>query len=301
MSTDVWSPEYLTHLKDSLIDLFSIEELKELCFEMGIDYEAFQTDAKPTFARELILFAKRRNKLATLVALCERERTDHNWRVRRGGTSANDAASHSQKTAGSLEALPGQSQSARDARALDMVRRQLDLDADPPIASQSDFDSAIIGASREVRATIFRMADQVQSRNWFEYHDKWKMERTIPIFRALIASDSEERYFRNHANLGYALKDMRKPDWKGAYTELTKAINMRGPAEDYGYAIYEFNRAICAIMLEGAVQQKKRSSEKSRKAILDDLRAAAQSGLINLIKTDELLSEWLELNGVRKL
>jgi acetylglutamate kinase len=44
MATDVSSPLYLTYLKDSLIDLFTIEELKELCFELGTDYEVFKTD-----------------------------------------------------------------------------------------------------------------------------------------------------------------------------------------------------------------------------------------------------------------
>ena len=53
------------------------------------------------------------------------------------------------------------------------------------------------------------------------------MERTIPIFRALITSDTEKRYHANFAQLGFALKDQRKPAWSEAEEALSRAIAIR--------------------------------------------------------------------------
>jgi hypothetical protein len=90
-------------------------------------------------------------------------------------------------------------------------------------------DSAIASASQPVRVQIFNQAWQLRSENWRDDKTKPKVELTIPIFRALIHSDTQKEYHRNHAQLGYALKDKPRPDWAEAEKELTTAIEMRGP------------------------------------------------------------------------
>ena len=42
------------------------------------------------------------------------------------------------------------------------------------------------------------------------------MERTAPVFLALIASDKDDTQHRYHGQLGYVLEDERTPDFAGA-------------------------------------------------------------------------------------
>ncbi len=86
------------------------------------------------------------------------------------------------------------------------------------------------------------------------------MERTIPVFRALIASDPEGRFHRNHGQLGFALKDKEPPDWREAEAELTNAIMIRGDPNVEGYWLYELNRAICRIKLDDLFKEGKPST-----------------------------------------
>jgi hypothetical protein len=116
---------------------------------------------------------------------------------------------------------------------------------------------------------------------------------TIPVFRALVASDVDRRYHRNHGQLGYALKDQVQPDWACAHAELTEAIQMRGPTERRTYLLYEYNRAICRIHLAGADP----AAAPSRDMILGDLRAASTSPLLRkALQREPDVVGWLEAN-----
>jgi hypothetical protein len=126
------------------------------------------------------------------------------------------------------------------------------------------------------------------------------MERTIPIFRALIASERGKGYHRFHGQLGYALKDKRTPDWAEAEAQLSKAIELRGPWQDEGIVNYEFNRAICRIVLDEAFQHNKASSPEVRETILEDLRAFAAAVGVSLLEKRQAaeIERWLELNNL---
>jgi hypothetical protein len=49
-----------------LVDEFNIEELQDLCFAMGIDYEELSGAGKSAKARELVLYMQRRGRLGEL-------------------------------------------------------------------------------------------------------------------------------------------------------------------------------------------------------------------------------------------
>jgi hypothetical protein len=132
--------------------------------------------------------------------------------------------------------------------------------------------------------------------NWNS--DKAKMERTIPIFRGLIASDPQDNYHRNHAQLGYALKDKREPNWKEAEIELTKAITIRDKLAEPGWMYYEFNRAICRTNLDKAFKEGKESAPEVREQILKDLESASASELRAKLLTQADIKRWSELNKV---
>jgi hypothetical protein len=117
--------------------------------------------------------------------------------------------------------------------------------------------------------------------------------------RALVASDKDNVYHANHGQLGFALKDQRQPNWQEADSELTKAIEIRGPSEAKGWVLYEFSRAVCKINLDEAFKQGLRSSDKTKKAIIADLKAAAKVRQVQQIIANEPdVKKWIELNEI---
>lgn len=55
---------------------FNIQELKNLCFDVGISHENFLHDTKPTFARELILYCERAQQINCLLKIANKKRRD---------------------------------------------------------------------------------------------------------------------------------------------------------------------------------------------------------------------------------
>jgi hypothetical protein len=190
-------------------------------------------------------------------------------------------------------------QSELDAAALNLAYRQLNPSPDLPAATQEALDVAVAAASRPIKVQVFNQAWQVRSDNWRNADNKPKMERTIPVFRALVHNDVERRYHKNHGQLGFALKDKVQPEWAEAEKELTTAIEIRGPWKEHGWLWYEFNRALCRIMLDPAFAQGQASDPDRKMQILQDLRAAAQAeDLRPHLRTDPVLQKWMALNGV---
>jgi hypothetical protein len=149
---------------------------------------------------------------------------------------------------------------------------------------------AVAAASPAVRAQIFARARVQRSASW--QADKPRMERTIAVFRALIASDAERRYHRNFGQLGYALKDRVPPDVEGAIEMLTEAIRVRGA--DQGFVGYEFNRASARIGT-GATA----TPAALRELILADLRVAASNSYwFERMSTQPNVAAWLAANGI---
>jgi hypothetical protein len=185
-------------------------------------------------------------------------------------------------------------QAESDAIALSLVQRQLNFTADEPPVSEESLRAAIKAASRPMKVQIFSLAQDQRSTSWRD--DKPRMELTIPIFRGLVDAESDGKFHRNHAQLGYALKDQGTPDWQGASAELSKAIEIRGPWQKSGWLFYEFNRAICNINLDANYKAGTSSSPENKSAIVADLTAAA-AAKPSLI-SDPTVASWLTLNGL---
>jgi len=187
-------------------------------------------------------------------------------------------------------------QTQRDGRAMALALSQLNPAPGTPPVSQKDLDEAIRAASPYMRAQVFYQAQALRTAEW--NRNKQRMELTIPIFRALIASDPNGEFHRNHAQLGYALKDQRRPNWQEAERELSRAIEIRGPWQEHGWMWYEFNRAVCLVAQDEAFQEGRPSTREARAAILAELRVAA-TALAGRFAGEPRLVRWLELNGVQ--
>lgn len=57
----------LPQIRDRIVAEFSLEELADLCFNLGVDYESLPGESKPAKARELVSYMQRRNRLPDLV------------------------------------------------------------------------------------------------------------------------------------------------------------------------------------------------------------------------------------------
>lgn len=67
---------HLSKIRRILVDRFSEEELKTLCFDMALDYDMLPGDSKGGKSRELVAYLERRNRLAEFVEEIQKSRPD---------------------------------------------------------------------------------------------------------------------------------------------------------------------------------------------------------------------------------
>jgi hypothetical protein len=192
-----------------------------------------------------------------------------------------------------------QDQAERDAKAISLIDQQLHAATEVPDVPEQELTKAIMEASSSVKAQAFLRARDHRRSNWRT--NKEAMERTMPIFRALIASDPDRRFHKNHGQLGYALKDQRTPAWPQAEAELNEAIAIRG-GPGRSYHLYEANRAFCRIKQDPALAQGRPSAPENKDAILTDLAIATrQPGVLHRLLDSKEFPEvhrWAQLNNV---
>lgn len=71
------SNEERTELRRLLVERFTLSELKDLAFDLGVAYEVFKHDTLADFARELMLFCERQGQVSCLLSEIRRCRPDH--------------------------------------------------------------------------------------------------------------------------------------------------------------------------------------------------------------------------------
>lgn len=62
------SPDVRSRLRLFLTEFFSLSELKDICFDLGVDYEMFPHQTKGNLSRELLAYFERKQNLSCLVA-----------------------------------------------------------------------------------------------------------------------------------------------------------------------------------------------------------------------------------------
>jgi hypothetical protein len=66
----------LAALRESLSKSFNLEELKTICFDLGISYDEFSGETKQAFIRELLVYLQRRQRLDEFIKLINEQRPD---------------------------------------------------------------------------------------------------------------------------------------------------------------------------------------------------------------------------------
>ena len=69
----------LTHLRKLLIDSFDLEELRLLCFDLGLDYEELAGKTKSTKMQDLVTYLQRRGELQRLLDAVKSQRPNVDW------------------------------------------------------------------------------------------------------------------------------------------------------------------------------------------------------------------------------
>ncbi|MEL6671206.1 MAG: hypothetical protein AAFR61_03415 [Bacteroidota bacterium] len=120
------------------------------------------------------------------------------------------------------------------------------------------------------------------------------VDKIVPVLSTLSKVEDANEHHRIFGQLGFSLKDKQIVDYQGSLNALNKAIEIRGDMQ--AGEMYEFNRAICRIMLKTGENQ----------LIRDDLLTFAGNNegkriLKNILmhqKNTKKLAK--ELNGLRK-
>jgi len=131
----------------------------------------------------------------------------------------------------------------------------------------SELKEKLEGASDDVKKIVFNLAHDARSLGRRTLTFKDRVNRTIPIFEALVASDNNNASY--NAELGYAYISSQPPDLNQAISYLDRAIELRipGSSTEGDSWKYEMNRAIARIGL---------GNSQSRDDILKDLFAVEQ-------------------------
>ena len=183
-------------------------------------------------------------------------------------------------------------QHSNDAKALGTVDSQLSANTDGEPVDISLMKKLIIGASAPVRVQIFQSARNARRKNWEA--NKPLMEKTIPIFEALIEAELD-KYYRNYSQLGYALKDQQEPNWNDALENFNKAIELRGPANPVFGHLIEFCRAVTLINIDANFKAGKPSAKNTKDVIVADLKVG---NLVLSPSEDISIKEWMKINKI---
>lgn len=192
-----------------------------------------------------------------------------------------------------------ETQQERDVASFGVVYGHLQPDAEgPPEASEEEVSRAVLEASPTIRAQVFSLAVKARKEGYRNPELRHLVERTIPVFDALVESQGDQGSHTYLGQLAYSLKDQAHPDWEAATRKLDEAIRRRGPWRRHGYVIYEANRAQCRIHLDAAFARNEPSAPDERRRIVEDLRAASTWKITHEWLAQPPFAEWLALNKI---
>jgi hypothetical protein len=183
--------------------------------------------------------------------------------------------------------------------AIALVQQQLTPGPDKPTLDA--LTEALKKAPVEIRTQAFFMARRQRKEDWSDEGSELEEREfgglSIPVFEALVACDTERRYYRSRAELGYALLELSPPQAAAAKTWLDEAIELRPPNLIDRTPLYELNRAYASIELDPAPRAKQPSSPEVVAEVRKDLEAVVD--LLSQVERKKLdaIDNWLALNS----
>lgn len=100
---------YLAWLRQQVEQLFSKDELRTICFDLGVDYDGLAGKGKEGKVRELVIYLERRGRVEELVVVCERLRPNVDWQPKKVQYGGAEGTEDGRKEKGTPGNLPSQS------------------------------------------------------------------------------------------------------------------------------------------------------------------------------------------------
>ncbi|EKU98270.1 putative peptidoglycan-binding domain-containing protein [Leptolyngbya sp. PCC 7375] len=146
----------------------------------------------------------------------------------------------------------------------------------------AELTQAIRQAPASIRKQVFDLAKDYR-RTANLSGDKARIQRTIPIFEALLDSEPDQHQY--YAQLAFACKDAGSPDLFKAIQYLDKAIELRGEQNRVETWKYELSRAITRIQQAYQSLHSYDFDPSVNDRIIEDLLAVAKIyNLENILK-----------------
>jgi CheY-like chemotaxis protein len=70
---------YLVQLRQKLVQYFSLDDIRTLCFDLGVDFDTLSGEEKIAKTRGLVIFLNSSGRIADLVAICAVWRPNVDW------------------------------------------------------------------------------------------------------------------------------------------------------------------------------------------------------------------------------
>jgi hypothetical protein len=186
-----------------------------------------------------------------------------------------------------------------DAHAVALISRELISGHNGSPADPREIAEAIKAASPAIRAQIFAQAEAAAEDEDADDYET-RLQASISIFRALIASDPRGHYDRNHQELSQALQRQELPNLQEAVKEITKAIEIRNKRGKPGWEFYEFLRALEQIQQDQNYKNSQGSDPALVNQIVGDLRHAFKDveRWPSWLEDDPDVEKWMTLNKI---
>lgn len=176
---------------------------------------------------------------------------------------------------------------------INRVKKQLDIGLAPGDEIRN-LKQDITQSPSFLQDNIFYIAKDFIIDNFRRRTRLKELEKAIPVFEAIIASDGGEQYFRSRAYsaYGYAYKDA--PNFDEAINKLNEAITIRDKLSDNRpeFYFYEFKRAIFKMQKYGCTHDNARvNDEHCSLEVTTDLETAKQYPIVAKILIERVQSD----------
>ena len=197
-------------------------------------------------------------------------------------------------------AYQGQTEAMAGLQVIDQLQTQ--IQSGLTISELAELTAAIRSAPAGVRRQVFDLARDFRRTAKLSEVTQPRIERTIPIFEALIDAAPDQHAY--YAEAAFAYKDAGSPDLFKAIQYLDKAIELRGDRHQPDTWKYELSRAITRIQQAYQTQHSYTFDTATNEGIIKDLLAVAKVyNLENILKAGKEknlpipIAEWVCRNS----
>jgi soluble lytic murein transglycosylase-like protein len=194
----------------------------------------------------------------------------------------------------------GQREAMAGLQVIDQLQTQ--IQSGLTTSELAELTAAIRSAPAQVRRQVFDLVRDFRRTAKLSETTKPRIERTIPIFEALIDGEPDQHAY--YAEAAFAYKDAGSPDLFRALQYLDKAIALRGDRHQADTWKYELSRAITRIQQAYQTQHSYNFDPVTSEGIIKDLLAVAQIyNLENILKAGKEknlpipIAEWVCRNS----